>query len=327
MSSYFYRIEFQQRGAPHVHSLLWLKNKKNEDAPNFWIDPSDQVLFPTKKATSKTKNPNIFKDQEDVKEESHENCDELQERIRKIEELADFLITTDPQEITCGKHEVSKQKEEDIAKCNICQNIKAKAEKYQSHHHTFTCDKKMKTITVKADEGHGRLDGHKTGAELSNISICRFRFPKFPLDETKLIFGKSKDANPDVIKTCRADLNKITKYLLRQTQTEKKLPESESLSKLKSLSFWEFLFEVGMFGNKKSYKECNDQDKNEAKTRYLDAISASVQGTAAVILKREVKNIYLSTDITRKSCCYTLQIMIYKFALISTPVHNTSVGI
>ena len=56
VSSYFYRIEFQQRGAPHVHSLLWLKNKKNEDAPNFWIDPSDQVLFPPKiaKLVSKT---------------------------------------------------------------------------------------------------------------------------------------------------------------------------------------------------------------------------------------------------------------------------------
>ena len=26
LDSYFYRIEFQQRGAPHVHSLLWLKN-------------------------------------------------------------------------------------------------------------------------------------------------------------------------------------------------------------------------------------------------------------------------------------------------------------
>ena len=28
VSSYFYRIEFQQRGAPHVHSLLWLRIKR-----------------------------------------------------------------------------------------------------------------------------------------------------------------------------------------------------------------------------------------------------------------------------------------------------------
>ena len=39
VSSYFYRIEFQQRGAPHVHSLLWLKNQMGDDAPNFWIEP------------------------------------------------------------------------------------------------------------------------------------------------------------------------------------------------------------------------------------------------------------------------------------------------
>ena len=25
---YFYRVEFQQRGAPHIHSLLWLKGKE-----------------------------------------------------------------------------------------------------------------------------------------------------------------------------------------------------------------------------------------------------------------------------------------------------------
>ena len=27
VSSYFFRVEFQQRGAPHVHSLLWVKNE------------------------------------------------------------------------------------------------------------------------------------------------------------------------------------------------------------------------------------------------------------------------------------------------------------
>ena len=29
VSSYFYCIEFQMRGAPHVHSLLWLRNLNN----------------------------------------------------------------------------------------------------------------------------------------------------------------------------------------------------------------------------------------------------------------------------------------------------------
>ena len=43
--SYFYRIEFQERGAPHVHSLLWLKNQVGDEAPNFWMDSeADQNL-------------------------------------------------------------------------------------------------------------------------------------------------------------------------------------------------------------------------------------------------------------------------------------------
>ena len=41
VSSYFFRVEFQQRGAPHIHSLLWLKDKNNKDAPNFWIDEAE----------------------------------------------------------------------------------------------------------------------------------------------------------------------------------------------------------------------------------------------------------------------------------------------
>merc|ERR1712121_4192 len=36
MSSYFYRIEFQQRGAPHVHALVWLQDQYGNQAPTFW---------------------------------------------------------------------------------------------------------------------------------------------------------------------------------------------------------------------------------------------------------------------------------------------------
>ena len=43
-SSYFYRVEFQQRGAPHVHSLIWLKDQDNVEAPSFWYsEESDNM--------------------------------------------------------------------------------------------------------------------------------------------------------------------------------------------------------------------------------------------------------------------------------------------
>ena len=134
----------------------------------------------------------------------------------------------------------------------------------------------------------------KKGPLLSNISVCRFRFPRFPLDETRVVQGLPKDTSEDIVKTCKADLQKIVKYLVRQTYTESNQNESECWERLKSFGFWEFLYDVGMFPVGKTLAECNDQDRCSAKVRYLNAISAGVQGRAAVILKRETKDLFLN---------------------------------
>ena len=31
-------MEIQQRGAPHIHSVLWMKTADGKDAPGFWIN-------------------------------------------------------------------------------------------------------------------------------------------------------------------------------------------------------------------------------------------------------------------------------------------------
>ena len=60
---------------------------------------------------------------------------------------------------------------------------------YQSHMKcSFTCHKKRKIMTIKATEGHGRYDGRE-GEELSRVPVCRFKFPKYPMDETKVLLG------------------------------------------------------------------------------------------------------------------------------------------
>ena len=115
ISSYFFRVEFQARGAPHIHSLIWLKNKENGDAPNFWIDT-------------------------DAKEEDLE--DQNQERMKKIEKFADLLITTSPDDMCCEKHAKINNHERDLINCNVCTELIEKVKKYQQHHHTFTCAKK-----------------------------------------------------------------------------------------------------------------------------------------------------------------------------------------
>ena len=73
VASYYYRVEFQQRGAPHVHSLIWLKDQDGIDAPSFWK----------------------IKDGEKITEQDEER------RIENVEKLADSLISTNPLDIRC----------------------------------------------------------------------------------------------------------------------------------------------------------------------------------------------------------------------------------
>ena len=72
-------------------------------------------------------------------------------------------------------------------------------------------------MTLKEHEGHGKFSGFIKGPELTNIPVCRFRFPRFPMDETKLILGISKDEDEQVVKEHKKDLNKIINFLVRQT--------------------------------------------------------------------------------------------------------------
>ena len=43
VDAFFFRVEFQQRGAPHIHSLLWMKTKDGKDAPSFWFTPDSDT--------------------------------------------------------------------------------------------------------------------------------------------------------------------------------------------------------------------------------------------------------------------------------------------
>ena len=135
--------------------------------------------------------------------------------------------------------------------CPDCLLLIEKASKYQKHGHTFTCKKKSKTINIKANEGHGIDDGIKEGPELNNIPLCRFNFPKYPSDKTKFILGIEKDLDEKVLASRKKDLKKITKYLIRQTFCESNLVESKSWKALKKMDFHEFLYNVGMFSERK----------------------------------------------------------------------------
>ena len=115
--SFFFRLEFQMRGAPHVHSLLWMKNNKQEEAPSFWT--SENI-----------------------------DSDNIEETVKKIEEMANILSTTNPDDVLCQDHFQEKQYVQSV-KCSECETIKAKASKYQTHYHTATCRKKGKLMNIR----------------------------------------------------------------------------------------------------------------------------------------------------------------------------------
>ena len=92
----------------------------------------------------------------------------------------------------------------------------------------------------------------------------------------------------------KSDLNKIVEFLLRQTFTENKIEDLNSWKKLCKLDFWQFLFEVGMFKGNKQFGNYTMPEKEEAKKRYLNAISVHVQGNAKVVMKRNVSDMFVN---------------------------------
>ena len=58
IADYVYRVEFQQRGSPHIHALFWVKG-----APTYGKAPDDTVLhFVDKYVTCKNSQSDEMKD-------------------------------------------------------------------------------------------------------------------------------------------------------------------------------------------------------------------------------------------------------------------------
>ena len=96
--------------------------------------------------------------------------------------------------------------------------------------------RKCKGFRVLEKEGYGK-DQHRNGGTIEEI-LCRFNFPKFPMNETKILIALPKDTEEELLKACKADLLKIIKYLIRQTYQETIEGENKSWNKLKGLSFF-----------------------------------------------------------------------------------------
>ena len=174
--------------------------------------------------------------------------------------------------------------------CSKCKIFKERVESFNHHSCTFSCQKKKKFVIINSNEGHGRLDKLVENQPRMEIPKCRYNVPFFPMDETVFVQGMNKDLPEEEIKKRQHDLLKIRKYLLRQSYGYQE--DSQSWNKLKSLDYWKFLYEVGMFGEEKSFEQLTESEKEKAKTRYINALTASIRGSGAVFLRRNLQDIF-----------------------------------
>ena len=176
--------------------------------------------------------------------------------------------------------------------CNECQKLIKMATDFQTHKHTFTCEKKKKRITIKSSEGHGRFDAISRGHKISQAVLCRFNFPQFPLHKTTFILGMPKNIDNEESARRKSDLTKIKKFLIRLTQEDNNETNTKN-EDFKSWTFLTFLFEAGMFDKfRRKVEDYSDEEKKHALSRYLNALSASVRGSGSVFLQRTTSDIF-----------------------------------
>ena len=301
---YFYRIEFQARGAPHLHSLLWLGKKgagklENQNETEITESGNIQEKELCRQQNEAVELLNLQPEPGPENETDEGRKQRLENWHRKLAMFHDQVVSTtfddvpecdehsfhihgifddtENQKTCCDKCSLPMDTQNNHECCSQCL-LKTLAKKYETHKCGFTCHKKKKVVTILANEGHGALDGEKTDGEvLSKIPVCRFSFPKYPMRETKVIHGFNKDLPAEEVKVRKDNLMKIKKFLLRSTYcvTRQKLEDNQNWNDIKNLTFDQFLDRLGM-----------DEEQ------YLNALQASVRGLYTIIGKRNVKDAF-----------------------------------
>ena len=296
-------ILLSYRGAPHLHSLLWLEDSNGVAPSTFWtVDdmkvsglPDDLQNIFEKYAETKTSGSDINDKSStfpDMDCEQITNAEKLEERKQKISEFASKIVFGSIDDAKCKDHRKFDHNDTEVISCKKCQIIKKRVETFNCHGCTFSCHKKKKYVVINKNEGHGRLDKIVDNQNQMELPTCRFNVPFFPLDETIFLQGLSKDLPEEELKKKKYDLRKIRKYLLRQSYGHKE--DSLSWSKLRSLNFWQFLYEVGMFEDEKSFEQYTEAEMQRAKTRYLNALATSIRGSGSIFLRRGTKDIFFN---------------------------------
>ena len=269
VSDFFYRIEFQvrmyfskiilmtkffflqARGAPHLHSMLWLRGPNGQKPPTMWTEAEGEHI-------------------------------DIEKVAANISSFAGAFIHGSTDDASCKNHETF------MTNCQHCQDLKICVEQFQTHSCRFTCFKKKKFLRILPTEGFGRLDGKNRSTELL-VKVCRFKFPKNVCDESIFLHIFPADYPKELLKKAKDDYMKIRKYLLRFSHEMVDM-DPKKIEKFKSLSFYEFLYEVGMFEEGQDSSNLRFQQK--AKERYLTALRSDIKSSGILLIKRSTKDLF-----------------------------------
>ena len=157
-----------------------------------------------------------------------DNDEERNEKISNIEKCAKILLSASVTDVyceNCEKDNVSKRETEST--CEECQILRDRVQSNNTHKCGFSCHKRKKQMTIKPNEGHGRLDGKIEGEEITCL-ICCYNFPKMVMRETTFIPAISKTIDKESLKRRKLDYKNLRKYMRRKTYTDGNLEECES---------------------------------------------------------------------------------------------------
>lgn len=215
--------------------------------------------------------------------------------FEEIERTNDDLYSSSLSDAKCKSHEedIKDNQPNEDDECEECNVVKELVKKYQSHSCTFSCHKKKKYMKVHKKEGLGLNEEDNDDTEEIIAKICRFRFPRYPLDSTTLVFPLTKSDDTKEVNKMKKDLRHIKCYLIRRIQYLVNKEDEELWEKFKAMDFFDFLYDLGFF------KEISDDFSPEerrrlARKRYINALRADVEDSGMIVKQRMPCDVFVN---------------------------------
>ena len=244
------------RGGPHYHILLFLCIEPGVTPPSLWTS-----------------------------EETGLTEEEMQRLKGEIEDINSDLISASLSEAKCSEHTL-----EDPQSCSECESVRNLVSTFQTHHCTFTCKKRKKFIKIYGSQGLG-LNEDASDDILTHV--CRFHFPRFPVDRNILLSPISKSEDAKTRQRMKKDYEHIRAYLIRKTHFFESKEQEHVWNKFKKMTFEEFLQDLGMFEDIPAEKTETER-KEIGRIRYLNALRVSITSNGQMFLFRNTEDVFIN---------------------------------